>query len=131
MQAHDITFPSTIGHVVTTVRGGLEQFAPVTVQPKLPPTKIARMVTIADDGGTARSGTLRRRYRANVWADDPVTAERLAIAVAATFRGTLRMLDVTDPLEVTDTTDDVIVVGKKTLTHYLITGTLIVRAWNL
>lgn len=131
MLAYDVTYPSTVGVVVAGVRTYLgNTFGSVTVQPKLPDAKTARMVTVADDGGLPRDGVLRRRHRLNVWADDPVTAENLGISVADAMRSQLRMLEVAGPVEVTDDIDDVIVVGGKRLYHYLITGVLIVRASN-
>lgn len=131
MQAYDVTYPSTIGLLVDELRLELgDTFGEVTVTPTLVDEKTARMVTVADDGGPARSGVMRRRHRVNVWADSPVAAESIGIAVANGMRSRLRMLEVVGPIDVTDEIDDVITVGGKALSHYLVTGVLIVRAAN-
>lgn len=133
MQAHDITYPSTVGVVVTGTRAYLTGtgWTGVTVQPKLPATKTARMVTVRDDGGVGRNGLLARRHGFNIWADNPVDAENLAIAVTDCCRASFAALEVSSPLEVTDGTDDVMVVGGKTLTHYFVSAVINVRANNL
>ena len=133
MHAHDITYPSSIGIVVRGIRDYLTGTAwtSVTVQPKLPDVKTARMVTVRDDGGTGRNGTLPRRHGFNIWANSPVDAENLAIAVADCCRASFAALEVSSPLEVTDATDDVIVVAGKPLTHYFVSAVLLVRASNL
>lgn len=133
MQAHDITYPSSLGTVVSGVRSYLTGVAitGVTTQPKLPDVKTARMVTVRDDGGTGRNGVMGRRHGFNIWADTPVTAENIAIAVADCCRASFAALEVTSPLEVTDEDDDVMVVGGKQLTHYFVSAVLRVRASNL
>lgn len=132
MRASDITYPSTIGLVVTTLRTFLtgRTWTGVTVQPKLPSTKTARMVTVRDDGGSDRDGVERRRHSLNVWADDPVVAEDLARDVAAGVRSALRATNIS-VTEVEDDTDTALSVGGKTLTHYLVAFSLVVRATNL
>lgn len=131
MQAHDVTFPSSLGTVVRGLRASLSAFPGVVVQPKLPDVKKRLMVTVRDDGGTPRNGLSRRRHGFNVWADDPVEAENLAIAVANACRSRFRALEVSDPIEVSDSTDDVLTVGEKTLTHYFLSAVILVRADNL
>lgn len=133
MQAHDITFPSSLGVVVRGVRSYLTGtgWTGVTTQPKLPDTKTARMVTVRDDGGTPRNGLSRRRHGFNVWADSPTDAENLAIAVADCCRASFAALEVSDPVEVTDDTDERMSVSGKTLTHYFLSAVLLVRASNL
>lgn len=133
MQAHDITYPSSIGTVVQGVRAYLTGtgWTGVTTQPKLPIAKTARMVTVRDDGGTGRNGVLPRRHGFNIWADTPVDAENLAIAVADCCRASFAAREVTSPLEVTDADDDAMTVGGKTLTHYFVSAVLTVRASNL
>lgn len=130
MLARDVTFPSSLGMVVRAVRASLTDFPGVVVQPKLPDVKKRLMVTVRDDGGTPRNGVSRRRHGFNVWADDPATAEELAIAVADACRSDLAALEVTDPIEVSDSTDDVLTVGDKPLTHYFLSAVLLVRATN-
>lgn len=135
MRASDITFPSTVGPVVRAQRDwlasrGWAAAKAVTVQPKLPATKTARMVTVRDDGGADQNGVERRRHSLNVWADDPVEAEKLARDVAAGCRFELHATNIS-VLEVEDDTDEVLTVGGKTLTHYLVACTLLVRAINL
>ncbi len=131
MLARDITFPSSLGTVVRAVRASLTDFPGVVVHPKLPDDKVRLMVTVRDDGGTPRNGVSRRRHGFNVWADSPVEAEQLAIAVADACRSDLAALEVTDPIEVSDSTDDVLTVGGETLTHYFLSAVLLVRATNL
>ena len=133
MQAHDITFPSSLGVIVRGVRAYLTStgWTGVTTQPKLPDTKTARMVTVRDDGGTPRNGLSRRRHGFNVWADSPTDAENLAIAVADCCRASFAALEVSDPVEVTDDTDERMSVGGKTMTHYFLSAVLLVRASNL
>lgn len=133
MQAHDITYPSSIGTVVAAVRAYLtaKSWTGVTTQPKLPATKTARMVTVRDDGGPSANGVTRRRHGFNIWADSPVDAENLAIAVADCCRSSMKALEVSGPTEVTDSTDDVMVVDQKTLSHYFVSAVIAVRATNL
>lgn len=132
MRASEITFPSTIGLVVATERAWLLErgWSAVVVQPKLPATKVARMVTVRDDGGSDRDGVERRRHALNVWADGPVDAENLARDVAAGARARLHATDISI-LEVEDDADEVLTVGTKKLTHYLVACTIPVRAANL
>lgn len=131
MLARDITFPSSLGTIVRAMRASLTDFPGVVVRPKLPDDKTRLMVTVRDDGGTPRNGVSRRRHGFNVWADSPVEAERLAIAVADACRSDLAALEVTDPIEVSDATDDVLTVGDERLTHYFLSAILLVRATNL
>lgn len=133
MQAHDITFPSSLGGVVRGVRDYLTgtAWAGVTTQPKLPTTKTARMVTVRDDGGTPRNGLSRRRHGFNIWANTPVDAENLAIAVADCCRASFMALEVSDPVDVTDDTDAKTLVDGKPLTHYFLSAVLLIRASNL
>lgn len=130
MQAHDITFPPSVGVTVRGVRAYLTAtgWTGVTTQPKLPDTKTARMVTVRDDGGTPRNGVSRRRHGFNIWADSPVDAENLAIAVADCCRASFAALEVSDPVDVTDETDAAMRAG---MTHYFLSAVLLVRASNL
>lgn len=132
MRASDITYPSTTGRVVTTIRTFLAErdWVGVTVQPKLPAKKTARMVTVRDDGGSDRDGVERRRHSLNVWADGPVTAENLARDVGAGARSTLHATNISI-VEVEDATDEALTVAGKKLTHYLVAFTLVVRASKL
>ncbi|WP_353809077.1 hypothetical protein [Agromyces sp. SYSU T00194] len=132
MQASDITFPSTIGLIVTTLRTFLSArgWSSVTVQPKLPTVKTARMVTVRDDGGSDRNGIERRRHGLNVWGGNPVDAEGIARDVAAGVRSELHATNISI-LEVEDDADEVLTVGSSKLTHYFVAFTLPVRATNL
>lgn len=133
MQAHDITFPSSLGVIVRGTREYLTAagWTGVTTQPKLPATKTARMVTVRDDGGTPRNGLSRRRHGFNIWANSPTDAENLAIAVADGCRASFAALEVSDPVEVTDDTDARTLVDDKPLTHYFLSAVLLIRASNL
>ena len=130
MPAPDIVYPASTGPTVRATRAFLtaKGWTGVTVQPKLPTTMTARMVTVRDDGGTGRDGVSRRRHGFNIWANDPVTAQNLAIAVATGCRGALRATEVTDPIDVTDDTDERTLVAGKPLTHYFVSAVLVVRA---
>lgn len=132
MRASDITYPSSIGRVVTATRAFLttRSWTGVTVQAKLPDTKTARMVTVRDDGGSDRDGVERRRHSLNVWADTPVDAEALARDVAAGARSVLHATNISIT-EVEDDTDTALTVDGMPLTHYLVAFTLAVRATNL
>lgn len=133
MQAHDITFPSSLGVVVRGIRDYLTGtgWTGVTTRPKLDETKTARMVTVRDDGGTPRNGVSRRRHGFNVWVNDPVDAEKLAIAVTDCCRASFAALEVSDPVDVTDDTDSRTLVDGKPLTHYFVSAVLLIRASNL
>lgn len=132
MRASEVRFPPTIGDVVRGIRSevAVRLWTDVTVQPKLPKTKTRRMVTVRDDGGTGRNGVLPRRFGVNVWAESPVLAEALALDVVSGLRVRLKFIDVTEPVEVLDEADEALTVSGKTLTHYYIAGTQVVRAVN-
>lgn len=132
MPAREVTYPASTGPVVRALRTFLTAggWTGVTVQPKLPATKTARMVTVRDDGGTPRDGISRRRHGFNIWANDPVDAQNLAIAVANGCRSALTAVDVSDPIEITDDADEHTIVAGKPLAHYFVSAVLIIRASN-
>ncbi|KTS90674.1 hypothetical protein NS183_07765 [Microbacterium testaceum] len=128
MQANDITYPPTVGPIVHGLRDHLDG---VTVTPKRTVNPTELMVTVRDDGGTGRDGVSRRRHGFNVWANTPVGAQNLAVSVADYCRSVLRAVEVSDPIDVTDETDETTLVGGKSLTHYFLSAVIPVRALNL
>lgn len=132
MQANDITYPPTVGPIVHGMRDHLApDWSGVTVTPKRTGEATARMVTVRDDGGTGRDGVSRRRHGFNIWANSPVDAQNLAVAVANGCRKAFRALEVSDPVDVTDDTDERTLVSGKPLTHYFLSAVIPVRALNL
>lgn len=133
MQATDITYPATVGPIVHSMRAYLIEagWTGVTTTPKRGGNPTARMVTVRDDGGTPRDGVSRRRHGFNIWANSPVDAQNLAVAVANGCRSALRAVEVTDPIDVSDDTDDRTLVAGKALTHYFLSAVIPVRALNL
>lgn len=133
MQANDITYPATVGPFVFGMRAYLSGagWSGVTVTPKRGTAASARMVTVRDDGGTGRDGVSRRRHGFNIWANDAVTAQDLAIAVANGCRQAFDAVEVSDPVDVTDDTDTRTLVDGKPLTHYFLSTVTPVRARNL
>lgn len=133
MQANDITYPPTVGPIVHGMRSYLPVagWAGVTVTPKRGANPTARMVTVRDDGGTGRDGVSRRRHGFNIWANTPTDAQDIAIAVADACRAMFSALEVSDPVDVTDDTDERTLVAGKPLTHYFLSAVITVRAQNL
>jgi hypothetical protein len=87
----DVLFPSTVGLVVRALLDGYasssrDYASGVAVQPELPEVKSARMVTVRDDSGADDSTQTRRRKGVNVWAEDAITAENLALLSMAILR---------------------------------------------
>lgn len=132
MQAHDISYPPTVGPVVQGMRAYLANagWSGVTTTPKRGTAPTARMVTVRDDGGKPRDGISRRRHGFNIWANTPTDAQDLAAAVADGCRKVFRATEVTDPIDVTDETDERTVVAGKSLTHYFLSAVITVRASN-
>lgn len=126
----DVIFPSLVGTVVRGLRAGL---AGVLVQPKLPATKAAQMVTVRDDSGPDDGVQSRRRVGVNVWADSPTRAEDLALLAMAVLRKLPNGMPITavdqmsGPFEIFDEGTDLYSVGGKMLTHYYFTGRVSVR----
>jgi hypothetical protein len=126
----NIIFPSTVGIAVRVIRNGLEvsdrpEASDVTVLPKLAGTKTRRMVTVRDDSGPDDQTQTRRRHGVNVWAEDAVTAEALALLCMAILRSCADGKPVTHtdefsgPYEVTE--DPPYMVGDDELAHYFFT----------
>lgn len=135
----DIIFPSTIGKVVSVLKAGFVAsggtFATgVTTQPKLPKAKTSRMVTVADNSGPDDQTQSRRRYGVNVWAEDAVAAESLALLAMAILRKCPdgKPITATDsfsgPFEVFD--DPPFAVGNTNLVHYFFTLRLSAKGSN-
>jgi hypothetical protein len=136
----NIIFPSTTGPVVRAIKAGLAgsirpEAAGVTVQPKLPATKVRRMVTVADNSGPDDGPQTRRRHGVNVWAESAVTAEALALLCMAILRSSadgkpITLIDeLSGPFEVDD--DPKYVVDVDTLVHYFFTFRVTARGSDL
>ena len=86
----NILFPPTTGILCSILRTALSASplaysSSVTVQPELPATKTARMVTVTDNSGPDDGVQTRRRYGINVWASRQ-DAELLALLCMAVLR---------------------------------------------
>ena len=129
-------FPITDGVIVSALRAGfasaaLSYSSGVTVARKLPDAHTARMVTVRNDSGPEESTQSRRRYGFNVWADDSVDAEKLALLAMAVLRRIPNGQPITavdqlsGPFEVDD--DPQMTVNNKNLTHFYFTARVSVR----
>ena len=136
----DALFPITDGVIVSALRAGFVSAARsyssgVSVARKLPDVRTARMVTVRNDSGPEEASQSRRRYGFNVWADDSVDAESLALLAMAVLRKIPNGNPVTavdqlsGPYEVDD--DPQMTVGNKNLTHFYFTARVSVRASSL
>jgi hypothetical protein len=136
----NITFPSTTGLVVSRFKAALAStsqphMSNVRVQPKLSPegSRSTRMVTVRDDSGPDNGPMTRRRYGVNVWAEDSVTTEKLALYLMAVARIVPDGKPITStdsfsgPFEVIDTETDLLTVDDQTLTHFFFTFRLTAR----
>lgn len=134
-----VIFPSTVGKVCAVLRTGLsgasEAYASgVLVQSELPATKVRRMVTVRDDSGPDDGTQTRRRHGVNVWAENAVNAELLALYCMALMRSCadgkpITLVDqLSGPFKVPD--DPAYVVGSDTLSHYFFTCRVSARGSN-
>lgn len=93
------------------------------------------MVTVRDDGGPTLGRIQSRRHGVNVWADNPVDAEKIALEIihiaesiipnGVVISGTSGFVG---PYEVED--DVPFVVDKKNLTHFFVSFIADVKAYN-
>lgn len=120
-----IRFPITDGAIVSVLRAGLVArwgSSGLVVQGKLPDAKVRRMVTVRNDSGPQEERISRRRYGVNVWADDPVDAENMALDVLAILQTMATGFPIVSadsfsgPFEVSD--DPQMTVANKNLTHF-------------
>lgn len=136
----NVLMPATTGKLCAIVRAGLTASpaaysSGVSVAPKLPATKTARMVTVRDDSGPDDGVQTRRRYGFNVWAATSLDAENLALLVMAIVRGCadgkpITLVDqMAGPYIVDD--DPAYVVGSANLTHYFFTCRVSARGTDL
>jgi hypothetical protein len=79
-----------------------------------------RLVTIRNDSGPAEDVRSLRRYGINVWADDSLEAEKIALDAMKACRARMGPVvhadEFTGPYEVSD--DPAYTVAGKTLTHF-------------
>lgn len=136
LRVRDLIFTPVTGRVCEVLRSGLtaslEGYASgVTVQPKLPATKAARMVTVRDDSGPDDGVQSRRRYGFNVWATSAIEAEKLALLCMAILRNApdgkpiTRVDQLSGPYEIDD--EPQMTAEGKNLAHYFFTGRITVR----
>lgn len=139
LSVRNLIFPPVTGRVCEILRTGLTgsaelYAADVTVQPNLPDTKTARMVTVRDDSGPDDGVQSRRRYGFNVWAVSAIEAEKLALLCMAILRNAadgapITLVDLlSGPYEIEDVPQ--LTVGSKNLSHYFFTGRISVRGSN-
>lgn len=139
MWVREQRFPIVTGPLVSVGRAGLivRGWSPVTVRARKPVGTTAdpltrRMVTIRDDGGSSSGRTQARRLGVNVWADDPVDAENMALDLVSIFQAAPNGVVVAatsefvGPYEVPE--DVPLVVGGKNLTHFYFSFRAVVKA---
>lgn len=128
----EVKFPVTDGTIVTAIRTALtvSWSTGLTVQRKLPATLTNRMVTVRNDSGPQDRQSLRR-YGINVWADDSLEAEQIALDAMAGLRslagtGAIAAADqFSGPFEIDD--DPPFTVSGESLTHFYFTFRATVR----
>ena len=120
-----VLFTISDGEVVSNLKAGLTAWSGLTVQPKLPTTMTKRVITVRNDGGPQEFSRSLRRYGINVWADDSVDAENLALKAMQVLQGLpdgspfLSVGSFSGPFEVND--DPAYTLGSKSLTHFYFT----------
>lgn len=126
MWVRDQRLPISSGSIVGALKAGLTAGgfgANLSGGTKLPTTKTARMFTVRDDSGPVQGRVQRRRQGVNVWAPDPVEAEKMALegvricqAVLPGSGPIVATSDFAGPFEIPE--DTPYVVGGKNLTNY-------------
>ena len=123
-------FPIVTGPLVSIARAGLIARSwsdGLTVRTKKPAGTVAdpltrRMVAVRNDGGPTEGRTALLRVGVNVWADDPIEAERIALDLVSIFQACPNGVVVTAtsgfslPYEVP--VDVPITAGNKNLTNF-------------
>ena len=88
-----------------------------------------RLVTVRNDGGPASDVRLRRRYGINVWADNSVDAEKIALDAMKACRSPMGAVVFTDeftsPIEIQD--EPAYTFNGAPLTHFYFTFRATVR----
>lgn len=136
MWRRDQRFPIVSGTILEKLRAGLATYSDdLSTGTKVPEIKTRRMVTVRDDGGTAAGRIQPRRQGVNVWADDPVEAETIALEVIHIAETDLpdgqiiaRTSGFIGPLMVDD--DAPYIVEGNTLTQYFVSFIADVKAFN-
>ena len=125
----DVLFPVTDGAVVTQIRTELASWSSLVVQRKRPATMPKRLITVRNDSGPAEDVRSLRRYGLNVWADDSLEAEQIALAAMKACRSRMGAIVFTDefsgPFEVED--EPAFTYEGKLLTHFYLTFRATVR----
>lgn len=144
MRALRVLFPIVTGRLVSGLKSGLDARAEsytdaVLVQPKLPPagSRIARMVTVRDDGGPQNGPTQSHGFGFNVYAESSVVAEKLArmcmglLPTLADGAPVTRVSNLSGPFEIVDDATDLLTVGTTTLAHYYFSAQVASRGTDL
>ena len=117
-----VRFPISDGAVVVALKGGLTGWTGLTVQPELPDVMTKRVVTVRNDSGPQELSRASRRYGINVWADNSVEAENLALdameGLTALANGSpfLSVGSFTGPFEIPDS--PAYTFGSTSMTHF-------------
>lgn len=136
MWRRDQRFPIVSGTILEKLRSGLSAYSDgLSTGTKVPEVQTRRMVTVRDDGGNTAGRIQSRRQGVNVWADDAVEAETIALEVLHIAEKALPdgvVIAATSgfigPYEVDD--DVPYIVGSKSLTHYFVSFIADVKASN-
>ena len=125
----DVLFPVADGAVVSRIRSELTAWSGLVVQRQRPTVMPKRLVTVRNDGGPVEDVRSLRRYGVNVWADDPLDAEKIALAAMRACRARMGPVVHTDqfsgPYEIPD--DPAFTFAGKTLSHFYFTFRAVVR----
>jgi hypothetical protein len=116
----DVLFPVSDGAIADRIRTQLSSWVGLIVQRQRPEQMPRRLVTVRNDSGPAEDVRSLRRYGINVWADDVLEAEKIALDAMKACRARMGPVVHTDeftgPYEVPD--DPAYTVAGKTLTHF-------------
>ena len=117
-----VRFPISDGAVVLALKGALTSWTGLKVQPKLPDVMTKRVITVRNDSGPQELSRASRRYGINVWADNSVEAENLALdameGLTALANGSpfLSVGSFTGPFEIPDS--PAYTFGNASMTHF-------------
>lgn len=123
---YPVIHPVLTGALVGLLRAGFQTAGQayssnVTVADRKPRPTPRRLVTVRDDGGPDDTVFSVRRIGVNVWADDPVDAEKLALLAGAILRSAnddvvVHVDQISSPVRIDDETAET--VAGKNLTHF-------------
>lgn len=129
MLVSDIIFPISDGLILARWRARLETnwSDGLRIDSQKDGEPLARrLVTLRNDSGPQSTSMSQRRYGGNVWADDPVDAEKIALELMNESRllprtvGVIKRVDsFNGPFEILD--DPQVTAGGALLSHYYFT----------